>query len=498
MATINPFNGKNFSIPNIGDENWGGTLGVDGLLRELVANVLSRAGGLYTLSADVDWGNLAGHIANYYKSRSASISSTGILRLARTDAVAWRNAANSADLPLTVDGSNQLTYNGNVVLVGIAGALAPTQGGTGQTTYATGDTLYASALNTLSKLAIGTTGQILIVAGGVPTWGQVANAGVATNADIAIGKLAGSNANRILATNAGSNRVGEVAAIAAAHVLYADANGLPVGEATLAVTRGGLNLSSVAVGELPYGSGANTYAKLAAGTSGQFLQSGGAGAPNWRTGYILGSVQTFSASGTWTRPSGCRAIMVELVGGGGGSGGCAASAAGQFGEAGGGGGGGYSRKWIASPGSSETVTIGAGGTAASAGANNGGTGGTTSFGAHCQATGGTGGSGITPAAGTVRGAPGVGGVGSLGDINISGGDGGQGTNAGGVRISTGYGGSSFFAGQRRQTFASGGQNAGSAGYTYGGGASGSSQDASQSAIGGSAGGAGFCIVYEYY
>ena len=43
-------------------------------------------------------------------------------------------------------------------------------GGTGLTSYTTGDLLYASASNTLSKRAIGTTGYQLTVASGVPTW----------------------------------------------------------------------------------------------------------------------------------------------------------------------------------------------------------------------------------------------------------------------------------------------------------------------------------------
>lgn len=43
-------------------------------------------------------------------------------------------------------------------------------GGTNQTTYATGDILYASAPNTLSKLPIGTSGQNLTVTAGIPSW----------------------------------------------------------------------------------------------------------------------------------------------------------------------------------------------------------------------------------------------------------------------------------------------------------------------------------------
>jgi len=45
-----------------------------------------------------------------------------------------------------------------------------TKGGTNQSTYTTGDILYASASNTLSKLAVGTNGQILTLASGVPSW----------------------------------------------------------------------------------------------------------------------------------------------------------------------------------------------------------------------------------------------------------------------------------------------------------------------------------------
>lgn len=43
-------------------------------------------------------------------------------------------------------------------------------GGTGITTYTTGDLLYASATNTLSKRAAGTNGYVLTMSGGVPTW----------------------------------------------------------------------------------------------------------------------------------------------------------------------------------------------------------------------------------------------------------------------------------------------------------------------------------------
>lgn len=53
--------------------------------------------------------------------------------------------------------------------------LVARQGGTGQSTYATGDILYASATNVLSKLAAGSNGTVLNLQSGLPVWGaQVA------------------------------------------------------------------------------------------------------------------------------------------------------------------------------------------------------------------------------------------------------------------------------------------------------------------------------------
>jgi hypothetical protein len=49
-------------------------------------------------------------------------------------------------------------------------ALGAIYGGTGLTSYTTGDLLYSSATNTLSKLAAGTDGYILTLASGVPSW----------------------------------------------------------------------------------------------------------------------------------------------------------------------------------------------------------------------------------------------------------------------------------------------------------------------------------------
>jgi hypothetical protein len=53
---------------------------------------------------------------------------------------------------------------------GITGTLGETDGGTNQSTYTAGDILYASASNTLSKLAKGSDGEVLKLASGIPSW----------------------------------------------------------------------------------------------------------------------------------------------------------------------------------------------------------------------------------------------------------------------------------------------------------------------------------------
>ena len=65
--------------------------------------------------------------------------------------------------------------------VTLAGTLAYSSGGTGLTSYITGDTIYASATNVLSKLPIGTAGQILTVVSGVPSWVTVSGTGTVTS-----------------------------------------------------------------------------------------------------------------------------------------------------------------------------------------------------------------------------------------------------------------------------------------------------------------------------
>jgi hypothetical protein len=62
--------------------------------------------------------------------------------------------------------------------VTLAGTLGATSGGTGLTSYTTGDIIYSSATDTLAKLSAGTNGQVLTLASGIPSWANSTSSGV--------------------------------------------------------------------------------------------------------------------------------------------------------------------------------------------------------------------------------------------------------------------------------------------------------------------------------
>lgn len=120
MATTVTLNGVGYDIPALGEDGWGDD--VSGYLIASATGLLSKAGGTFTLTADVDFGATYGIKSNYIKSRSSNIATTGQVRLANADTgIVWRNAANAADLALTVNASNALVFNGaNVLSAGAA------------------------------------------------------------------------------------------------------------------------------------------------------------------------------------------------------------------------------------------------------------------------------------------------------------------------------------------------------------------------------------------
>ena len=163
----------------------------------------------------------------------------------------------------------------------------------------TGDIAYRSATaNTNTRLAIGSTGQVLTVAGGVPVWADGDDANAIQNSIVdAKGDIIAASADNTPARLAvGTND----------HRLVA-ASGEATGLKYVADTQ---NTVIDAAGDLLYGTAADTVARLGIGTAGQVLQvNSGATAPEWAAPasgttfagcYLYNSTNTTVASGTYT------------------------------------------------------------------------------------------------------------------------------------------------------------------------------------------------------
>ncbi len=114
---------------------------------------------------------------------NADISSTAAIaysKLSLTDAIQNADVSTVAAIARTKLASgtaNHVIINDGSGVMSSEAALDETRGGTAQTTFTTGDILYASATDTLSKLGVGSAGQVLGVVAGTPAWTAAGGAG---------------------------------------------------------------------------------------------------------------------------------------------------------------------------------------------------------------------------------------------------------------------------------------------------------------------------------
>lgn len=185
MATSLVVNGVSYPYPDTGDQSWGTV--ASGWAAAVTNGMLQKSGGAFTLTADANFGANFGLLSKYFTSQSASAASTGIVRLASTESISWRNNANGADIALAKNSSDQLTWAG-VVLASSAGVVPIAAGGTGAVTKAAGfdalqpmttlgDIVYGGASGTGTRLAgnITTTLKFLVQTGSgaasaAPSW----------------------------------------------------------------------------------------------------------------------------------------------------------------------------------------------------------------------------------------------------------------------------------------------------------------------------------------
>lgn len=131
MATTVTYVGNQYSVPAYNDTGYAqGAGNLSSYLVALATGSLTLSGGSFPLTADVNFGNSFGLVALYYKSVTSNIATAGVVRLANTDTIQWRNAVNGANLSLGVNTSNQLTFAGDILLPAGSGFVTTTPDGT--------------------------------------------------------------------------------------------------------------------------------------------------------------------------------------------------------------------------------------------------------------------------------------------------------------------------------------------------------------------------------
>lgn len=177
----------------------------------VVTNVLtSTYTGTFT-NATTTWTNLSSRLLNIEAGLVNGVANAPYVRkvggdtiqpASGTTALTLKTTAGTADLFVTLDASNVKGFNvdsagiprygaaalltttgtGTITALGTitsgvwnATAITPAYGGTGITSYAIGDLIYASAATTLAKLAAVATGNALISGGTstAPSWGKI-------------------------------------------------------------------------------------------------------------------------------------------------------------------------------------------------------------------------------------------------------------------------------------------------------------------------------------
>ena len=198
----------------------------------------------------------------------------------------WQPAPATGVTSISFDTTGLTPSTTTTGAVTVGGTLVAANGGTGQSSYTTGDLLYASGSSAISKLGVGTDGYLLTVSGGLPSWQPAPATGV-TSFSAGTTGLTPSTGTTGAVTLAG----------------------------TLAIANGGTNgTATPTAGTVAYGTG-TAYAFTSAGTSGQVLQSNGSGAPTWVTpaGGVTLSNDTSTSSNLYPTFAGATSGSVSTI-----------------------------------------------------------------------------------------------------------------------------------------------------------------------------------------
>lgn len=312
-------NNTNYVIPQVGNLNWGTQVTNWIAAASNPALVLQRVSTSFELASEVDFGAVAGIKLLSIKSEDTNPASAGFLKLGNTERLAWRNNANSADLTLGFNTSDQFVVNGST-LVGtvtsvnasggttgltfsggpitstgtltLAGTLGIPNGGTGRTAVTGGSLLYGPASgNILTALPIGTHGDVLTVSGGAPIWQTPA---------AKVDSITGT-ADRITASASTGNVTLDIAATYVGQTSITTLGTIATGVwngTSISAIKGGTGITSYTTGDLLYASSSSALSKLPISTNGFILTLAG-GLPTWAAPAASGTVT--SVSGTTNR-----------------------------------------------------------------------------------------------------------------------------------------------------------------------------------------------------
>ncbi len=281
MSVNVTLNGTIYAIPTSGDTpstNWG--TNVKSYLVALSTGVLQKAGGDFYLTSQVDFGPSYGIKSLSYSTRAASPATSGNFRLGNLETISWRNFASNGNLDLTVNASDQLTFNGSALQSAI----------TASDTATIDLTLSA---NTLSAIIVA---------------GSVSNSHIASDAGIDFSKLAALVSGNIVVgsagnvatsvamsgqatiSNTGAVTLDNAAVIAKVLTGWTPAAGTITASDTLLSgmqkLSGNIGLALTnpmsGFGDLIYGAASGVATRLPASTAGYILQTNGVGfAPTW-------------------------------------------------------------------------------------------------------------------------------------------------------------------------------------------------------------------------
>ena len=132
MGVIVRVDGLDYNVPYVGERNYGTSLSNLFISLSNPTKVLQKDTTTFTLEAQLNFGSSFGVKLLNITTQSSNPAVGGVIRLANSDTINFRNFANSADLTLGFNSSNELVINGST-LVGSVTSVSATQPASGFT-----------------------------------------------------------------------------------------------------------------------------------------------------------------------------------------------------------------------------------------------------------------------------------------------------------------------------------------------------------------------------